>query len=169
MGFDAKEAVPALDWDFRPYVEASGTTPEPSNQEIVRYMTRVRSIIEAARRTAMAQIEDETERAKKMTEEELDAVRARWAGVGWKEGVEILEAEIPLDASAQGQEMVRAMAENVEKMSKGSPTADQIMGLPGRIRSQYLGWLTGQLTDPESQAVGTRPSLSLVPGGASGI
>lgn len=36
-GFNAGEFVEALDWSWRPYVDASGTTPEPSERAIIRY------------------------------------------------------------------------------------------------------------------------------------
>lgn len=36
-GFKADEFVEALDWTWRPYVDASGTTAEPSERAIIRY------------------------------------------------------------------------------------------------------------------------------------
>lgn len=36
-GFAPDDFVEALDWSYRPHVEASGTTPEPSERAIIRY------------------------------------------------------------------------------------------------------------------------------------
>ncbi len=36
-GFDAAEFVEPLDWSFRPHVDASGTTPEPSDRQLAKF------------------------------------------------------------------------------------------------------------------------------------
>lgn len=168
MGFKAEEAVPALEWDFRPYVDAHGTTPEPSNDAINRYVTKWRQHMEAASKTLQAQLDQQEERDKKLTEEELQAQREKWAGLSWEDGVAILEQEDG-DQTERALELVRRIAAEVERLSSGCPTAAQVMELPGRVRAKYLGWLLGQLTNPEASAAGTSSSPSLVPGGVGGI
>lgn len=34
MGFSAATALPRLDWNFAPYIEARGVTPEPSRKKL---------------------------------------------------------------------------------------------------------------------------------------
>jgi hypothetical protein len=44
MGFDASKIIEKLDYDFRPYVNASGTTPEPSEKQITEFQYKAKEI-----------------------------------------------------------------------------------------------------------------------------
>lgn len=59
------------------------------------------------------------------------------------------------------EELIAAIAE----VTSGQPTREEIDLLPHRVQQAYIGWLLGQLTDPEPKAAGTKPSLKAVPGG----
>ncbi|MGH3503718.1 MAG: hypothetical protein ACRDQA_22910 [Nocardioidaceae bacterium] len=41
MGFAAESAVEPMDFDLNPYVELSGTIPEPSSQDIEKYQKSI--------------------------------------------------------------------------------------------------------------------------------
>lgn len=169
MGFKAQEAVVPLDWDFRPHVDAHGTTPEPTNEQIMRFVSRFRGRVDAVRRKALAKLQEEQELAKGRSEEELDAERARWATIDWPEGLALIEAELKSDEQVeQGEELAKQLAVDVEKLTNGCPSAEQIMQLPGRIRAAYFGWIVGQLTNPESWAADTNSSQALELGGSLG-
>ena len=43
-GFQAEGVVEALDWDFNPYVKASGTIPEPTDTQIARFLAGLKAI-----------------------------------------------------------------------------------------------------------------------------
>lgn len=43
MGFDASQpGIPQLDYDFRPYVQASGITPEPTEEMVYDFQFKVK-------------------------------------------------------------------------------------------------------------------------------
>lgn len=45
MGFTASTAVEPLNYDFTPHVDAQGTIPEPTNQQIEEFREQLGSII----------------------------------------------------------------------------------------------------------------------------
>lgn len=147
MGFKAQEAVSALDWDFNPWVKARGTTPEPSNREITTFIRDYNLLLESVRRTQLAKLDkakseiNESEEVAGNREQEL----ARWAEMSWEQGLEALEAELEAENQGDGEELALKLAEMVAKVAHDTPTVDQIMGLPGRIRAAYFGWFVGQM------------------------
>jgi hypothetical protein len=36
-GFNASKAVDKMEWDFRPYVDAKGVIPEPTDEQLARF------------------------------------------------------------------------------------------------------------------------------------
>jgi hypothetical protein len=47
MGFQAEDVVEKLEWDFRPYVDASGVAPEPTTEQVLHFAETLRDILKA--------------------------------------------------------------------------------------------------------------------------
>ena len=119
MGFKAASAVEALDFDFRPQVDASGVIPEPTHDLRDAFLTRIDEIFA-----------DDTD---KVLEDRVADIKV--------EELRKLEGEL-----------VDAVAE----LCQGTPTREQIGGLPPRHQLAFLGWLVGQLAADPTQAA-TQP------------
>lgn len=168
MGFNAAEVVPKLEYDFRPHVNAHGVTPEPSGEKQAEFVTRFHNLMLSIQRVGMARIEAERERVDKLTEEERQAQLDQWAGLSWDQALAMIEADSNVNQDMGDPETsARQMAELVEEMSAGAPSADEIMQLPGRIRSAYFGWIVGQLSDPELWAAASKKPLAALLNGGS--
>lgn len=48
MGFDASKSVDSLDYDFAPWVEASGTIPEPRQEQVDALFDALREVVTAS-------------------------------------------------------------------------------------------------------------------------
>jgi hypothetical protein len=123
-GFQAEHIVEPLDYDFRPYVQAHGTIPEPTDKQIAAFLR------------------------------------------GLKEVVDVVQADLPDDVSADDPAAVLKAMDNldpektIEQMGKmadvyaglcsGTPTAEQISALPMRIRSIFFNWLQSEVMSPEA-------------------
>lgn len=46
MGFNADTVVQKLEWNFRPHVEASGVSPEPSTEKVGAFFDQLHIILE---------------------------------------------------------------------------------------------------------------------------
>lgn len=143
MGFDAGAAVEKLEYDFRPFTKAHGTTPEPSDDQVFTLMDTIRTIVNEIR-TANATSEEETE----------DVVDAQ-------EAIAILGRLQKEQVEEFREELIQAYS----LCTSGIPSADELRELPYRVRSMYFGWFLGQLNRPESAAVDTNSSLRVVNGG----
>lgn len=156
MGFKADDAVPALEWDFRPFVDAHGVSPEPSNKAIYQFNQQFRSTVDAVLRVKKALIQQEIKKLEGRPPEELEAELAKWAKLEWQEATDLMLTEI---SSVMPSEEVLAIADRqcelVAELLQNCPTKEQISGLPGRIKAAYLGWIVGQVMSPELAAVDT--------------
>lgn len=99
MGFTATQAVPTLDYDFRPHVDAKGTVPEPSRAVLDQAAKAMREFRDASYANdgdeekqnelleeALAVVEELTSGKPSLTEmKELfnTAPRVFWAFFGW--------------------------------------------------------------------------------------
>jgi len=155
MGFKAAEAVSKLEWDFRPYVDAFGVSPEPTGQSLWLFQQNYNNVISAARRTAVSRAAVLAEEFETSTAEERRAEAEKWAGLSWDEAIaesaRILEGALGTDMSEQVHSRLATL---VDELTGSCPSSDQIMALPGRTRSAYLGWFVGQVSDPEGLTVG---------------
>jgi len=155
--FDAAKAVPTLDWDFRPYVEASGTSPEPTSEALYEFLVDYRNLVEGATRTKSALAVKEAERMRNLSPEEKEAEVERWASMTWQEGAEVLFDELSKIApSKEILEFSDKQAELVDRVFQSCPSKEQINALPGRIKAAYFGWVQGELTNPEHVAADTK-------------
>ena len=128
MAFDAGKVVEALDWDLRPYVDAHGTVPEPTDDEIRTMNDRLREITVA---TVGADF-DPTDRT---------AALKAFASLTAEDVEKFADAQ--LDA--------------VVVVTKDSPSRETLAGTPPRIRMKFIKWLMQELNDPEGLATATTP------------
>jgi hypothetical protein len=152
-GFDAGAEVDPLDYDFTTIKalpgavreilkDAKGTIPEPSNEQVNKFLRKQRSKLES--HGVKIEDFDPADQIKSMT-----AV------------AKALATASPEDIDKMASGMVDAVAE----LCGGTPTREQIDALPQRIQTAFFGWLMGKLTSPESAAGGTKPSLAVVRAG----
>ena len=149
MGFVAGDAVEKLEWNFRPYVDADGVTPEPSTDEIAMLQVALQRFVAIGQRG----LDDGTP---KNALEETGPLSIEAA-------FELLDPD-SMAGTPEATEVIVSLLEVVEKVTHGSPTAEQILALTGRIRREFLAWIAGSLLDPKYGSNGTRPSLALVKG-----
>lgn len=121
MAFKAETAALALDWDFRPYVKAHGTTPEPTDAQV----RKMNAALRASTLAVTGDDFDPDDRAAaarifaKLTDEQLAAME-----------------ESNLDA--------------ITVVTGDCPSREQIDQLPFRIKRAYIKSLIQDLNDPES-------------------
>jgi len=152
-GFDAGAEVDPLDYDFTTIKaipndvreilqDAKGTIPEPSNDQVNKFLRSQRAKLEEA--GVNVKDFDPTDQQKSM----------------------LVIAQAMVDASPETVDKIAAgMVDAVAELCGGRPTREQIDALPVRIRTAFFGWLMGQLTNPESAAGGTKPALAVVRAG----
>jgi hypothetical protein len=157
MGFKADEAVLKLEWDFKPYVDAAGVSPEPSGTSLFVFQRNWYNTIEAMRRTAVARAAKQDEKIRGLTPDRVKEEVGKWGQMSWDEAIEE-SAQLMSGALGDdvGEELHRRLSGLVAELTENSPSQEQIMELPGRVRAAYLGWFIGQVGDPESGAVATR-------------
>lgn len=158
MGFKAEDAVPKLEWDFTAYVSgAKGVSPEPSTDALLEFNLSMRALAEAELRVKKSMVLMETDKLNERSKEEKQAEVERWASLDFEGGsIEVLAELAQFVSVEEGVRLARRQAELVAKLLQDCPTADQIMGLPMRIRTAYMGWVAGQLMDPELGAADTK-------------
>lgn len=150
MGFKATEATSKLEWDFRPYLEAQGVSPEPSGQALWVFQQNWTNITDAARRTAVSRAAMVDKESKDKGTEAITTELARWAGLTWDEAIEETAKLMGgMYGEISHEELHGRLAEQVDEVTGSCPSRDQIMALPGRVRAAYLGWFAGELTNPE--------------------
>jgi hypothetical protein len=156
--FKAEDAVPKLEWDFTHWVPgAKGISPEPSNMALLAFNAEMRALVDAETRIKKAQIVLAMEKAGGLSDEEKKAELDRWASLDLAEGTaEALEEVLAILPPEEGEKLNQKQAALVAGLLNDCPSVDQIMGLPGRVRQAYFGWIAGQLMDPEFGAVGSK-------------
>jgi hypothetical protein len=155
--FKAEEAVPKLEWDFRPYVDAHGVSPEPSGTALFAFQQNYNNTLQAYRRNAVAKAAVRDREEKNLGPEEIQAEIDRWAAMTWESAIEesarLMDEALGADAA---DELNTRVATLVAELTGDCPNVEQIMALPGRVRSVYFGWFVGQVSDPEALTAGTR-------------
>lgn len=112
MAFDAGSSRAPLDYTLRPYVDKSGTIPEPSSDQIVAYFDASR-----LQKPPVAPVRDDD-----MTDEDFAAA------------IGVFEDE----TRAYNQKS----AESVEAVTSGEITAADVLALPHRAGQAFYKWLT---------------------------
>jgi hypothetical protein len=120
MSFNADLVVEALDWDLRPHVDAHGTIPEPSDDQVRR--------MNAALRDNLV----------KVTGDDFDP----------NDKAATLKIFGKL-SDAQLREMEDANLEAIGIVTGGMPSIDLIQQLPFRVKREFIKWIIRELNDPE--------------------
>ena len=127
MAFTAATAVEALKYNFRPYAEIEGVTPEPSSQALDTFFNRLREMA----KEAGADVGDdasETEVAKALTETDENVM----------------------------SKMTDTMLTATVELTAGNPTRKQLDSLPFRVQHAFFNWLLGELMDPIERRSATK-------------
>lgn len=121
-----------LRYDFKKFGGVQGVIPDPSDEQIETFMRNMRD-------TAKEFGQDESVDPDSMSAEELQ---------------ELMEDE----AALQIKEAQVKISGLVGDLCSSSPSADELLALPLRVRQGFMRWLQGKLLDPESEAADTTPS-----------
>jgi hypothetical protein len=132
--FDAGTSVEALDWDFstlkdpstkKPYVNAKGTIPEPSDATIGDFLDGLKKLYTEAGALVDAGTNPDATPAQM-----LEAV----AGVTGSMFVDLMGDTAGLFAG----------------LCSGTPDKDQLVALPLRARAKFYGWVQTEVVSPEA-------------------
>lgn len=162
MGFDAKAQVDPLDYDFRPYVEAWGTVPEPSERAINKFIGQWQTLIREMTRLSMTSEEAAAKDASELTEEEIaeqEEIEQNLPTTVDEALAKVRNSSVNLEES---ESVTEELIDITAKVCQDNPDAETLRALPGRIRVAFLGWIVGELANPEPVAADTRPDLKAV-------
>lgn len=112
-----------LTYDFTKYIpDAKGVIPEPTSEQIQHFTQTLQKIMPS----------------KTITDEN-----------GNERNVLDIE-KIKEEYGEDGSEVELTLAAAVSQVCSGTPTAEQILALPYRVKRRFTGWITGTLLDPEA-------------------
>lgn len=118
--FKATEAVEPLDYDMRPYDDAQGTVPEPSNSLVAEFYSKLGKTLEEALG------EDRTADVDMTVPEEV--------------------GKLFMTLGAEDHEaMYEQLLDLYAKVCGGSPSRDTLAALPYRLRQAFYGAVQGWL------------------------
>lgn len=137
MPFNASWVADPLDFDFRPFVDAHGTIPEPSTKSVDRFNRKWMALMAAGRAATGASIEFKTG-------DPLDSLLDQWA-----EGT----AEESAAMKRLDEEIVGCVAE----VCANKPTKVQINKLPNRQRRAFIAWVLEEMSNPKLNSGATPP------------
>jgi hypothetical protein len=137
--FNAATVVEALEWTFEPLLPAKGTIREPTDDQIVKFLTDVKALV--------ARLQDKARQraADAAGEPGTDLVPA---GTG-RDPADLVDAIEELDPSVVG-EFHQELAGIFGELCSGEPGKDLLLQLPMRIRVVFYSWLREQVMNPEA-------------------
>jgi hypothetical protein len=174
MGFKAAEFVEPLDFDFAPYADLKGTVPEPSDRAVNKFLKRWQKLVAEIIRLNMQELQEMPtgEALAALPEEERARIEAQQAEIekalpttvsGALEAMNDMSFDDSgVEGKSAGELVADRMCEIVDELSGGKPSAAQLLAVPYRPRSQFLGWLVGELTNPEKGKAGSSTTLRAV-------
>jgi hypothetical protein len=127
-GFVADGVVEALDWDFKPYVKASGTIPEPTDKQIAAFLTGLKTVFKEA----------EKDLPKDLDLEDPGVLLG---------AIDNLDPEVQITAMGKIAAVYAALCSD-------TPTEEQISQLPMRVRTIFFNWLQQEVMAPEAATGG---------------
>jgi hypothetical protein len=133
-GFKAEGVVEALDYDLKPYVNAAGTIPEPTDTQIAEFLTGIKAVFKEAEKDLPTDLDTED------------------PGV-------LLGAIDALDPTAQIKAMGE-MAKVYAGLCSNTPSAEEITQLPMRVRTIFFNWLQQEVMAPEAATGGGNAQVS---------
>ena len=142
MGFAASGAVAPLEWDLRPYIDAHGVTPEPSQAKLDAYSTTMMGLF------------DQFDLDLPATASERDIDAALTGAV--LDGKSMSEAAPEL--AKLREQITKTRVKAACGVCSGKPTIEQVSKLPPRLRESFLGWVAGWAADPTLSQDAMSPS-----------
>lgn len=119
-----------LRYDFTKWSGKQGVIPDPSDELIEQFMRGMRDTAKEYQSEGGADVES------------LSAAE--------------LQELMDDDSNMRITEAQAAIAKLTADLVQNSPSADELLALPFRVRQGFLRWLQGKLLDPEAGAAGTR-------------
>lgn len=143
MGYTPAEGVPALDYDFNPFVDVKGQTPEPSDKQMGDYWKGYGRLIRENQRgtegwlrklqvaqAAVEASESLDQKAKDKAQKALDAVGAEYDA--WSE---------------QNGDATRSRRKDLlAEVCSGQPSREDLDRLPGRVYDDFESYMQEELT-----------------------
>ena len=123
-GFKAESVVEALDYDFKPFVQVSGTIPEPTDRQIADFLGDMKSLFK----------EIESDLPQGVNLDDMGSVMS---------AMDELDTEVTIKITGK-------MCEVYAKLCSGTPSEAQIRELPPRIRQIFFSWLQQEVMAPEA-------------------
>lgn len=136
--FDAGQ-YGTLRYDFKKFGGVQGIIPDPSDEQIEAFMRGMRD-------SAKEFGQDDSIDVDSLSAEELQ---------------DLMED----DANLRLQEAQDRVCELLGELCGGSPSKEQLLALPLRVRTGFMRWIQEKLMDPESSAAASTPSRATRVGG----
>lgn len=139
MGFDAAKDIDPFDYNLSPYVDAKGTTPEPSDEAVRKFYVGLGNMLEDT-------LGEERLRSILTTEEYADFKLRK------------PEPLIKVQAATNNEEDMAAASDRALQLHAdicgGSPTVDELAQLPFRVKQAFYGALQRWLSPEASRPAG---------------
>jgi len=141
--FDAGTVAEPLDFTFEPFVKGChGTIREPSDKQIGKFLSEIKALV--------AKVDKEVP-----------------GGVTGDDPQALIQASENLDPEAVVS-LMSSMARVYTDLCSGSPSAEQILGLPIRRRQGFYNWLQSEVMSPEAGPGAGRAQVMTLPRAAAG-
>jgi hypothetical protein len=132
--FDAGIAVERLEYDFTAFGGTAGVIPEPSTGTVQTFFDTLQAL--------------------------ASEIRGKMAGVEGKDLEEISEEEAAdvvaqMDDNIAGEYQTKMNAA-IAELCGGTPSLEEISGLPFRVLGAFTQWLTGELNPNRTPAASKR-------------
>lgn len=145
--FNAATVVEPLEWTFHPLLEAKGVIKEPTDDQIVTFLTDVKDLVTRLQAKAATASTD--------------------VAVPGTDPADIVDAIEDLDPAVVGefhQELAGVFAE----LCSGEPSKELLLQLPMRIRVVFYGWLRQEVMAPEAAPGGGSAQVTTLRPAAAG-
>lgn len=150
--FDAGSVVEPLTWNFaslkdpggKPYVDKSGVVREPTDRQLADYLAGIKKLLKDFRGKLPDDLMSGTASPAELTS-----------------AVDDLDPETVTEFHA-------ALAGVVAELCSGSPSTEDLLKLPIRIRSVFYTWLQQEVMAPEAAPGGGKAQVTRLPSRAAG-
>jgi hypothetical protein len=136
--FNAATVVEALEWTFKPLIKAEGTITEPTDDQIVTFLTDVKDLVARLH-----------EKARQRAAGDTGEPGTDLALPGGRDPADLVDAIEELDPSVVG-EFHQELAGIFAALCSGEPDKETLLKLPMRIRVVFYSWLREQVMNPEA-------------------
>lgn len=141
-GFKAEGVVEPLDFDFKPYVNASGTIPEPTDKQISDFLKSLKTVA-------------------------TDVQKDLPADLDMNDPASLLGALDDLDPEVMDS-LAGKLGGIYAALCSATPTEQQIADLPPRIRNIFFNWLQQEVMNPEVKTGGGNAQVTNLRGARAG-